>query len=380
MYPGLGERVVARPTGDDAAAPVIRSNKGKIWIDLDNSPHVPFFAPIIEELQRLGYSIVLTGRRCFQVPELAELLHLDCTLIGRHSGKNKARKIAGLFVRAAQLLPTIVKQRPDLAMSNCSRSQLIVSTVLGIPSLFLGDYEFATGSVVIHPTWHMCPEVIPAAALRWRRSRLLKYPGIKEDVYVSRFAPDPGIRRQLGLNEQDLVVTVRPPAREAHYHTPLSDELFDAAIRFLSTQADVKVVVLPRNKDQAVFLQKRWPALFATGKMRIPSQVVNGLNLIWHSDVVISAGGTMNREAAALGVPVYSVFGGKVGAVDQYLSKTGRLVLLDNAGELPRKIRLVRRDRPAGLAANATTALKSIVAGIVAIMDSRCAVPQHEMA
>src|SRR6266446_3622909 len=221
--------------------------KGKIWIDLDNSPNVPFFAPIVEELKKRDYAVVLTVRDCFQVRELADLFHLNYRLIGRHSGKSKIRKMAGLCFRALQLIPTIVRQKPVLAVSHCSRSQLIASAIWRIPSLVLGDYEFAKGSAFIRPTLHMCPDVIPNSALQFDSSRTLKYPGIKEDVYVSRFVPDPGIRSQLGLREQDLVVTIRPPATEAHYHDPQSDELFEAAVEFVSKKAEVKLVALPRN-------------------------------------------------------------------------------------------------------------------------------------
>src|SRR5213594_2434557 len=116
--------------------------KGKIWIDLDNSPHVPFFAPIIEELQKRNYSIMVTARDCFQVRELADLFQLNHKLIGRHSGKSKIHKVAGLCLRALQLIPTVLKEKPDLAVSHCSRSQLIASVCLRIPSLQMGDYEF----------------------------------------------------------------------------------------------------------------------------------------------------------------------------------------------------------------------------------------------
>src|SRR6267142_2590718 len=207
---------------------VTPKNQKKIWIDLDNSPHVPFFIPIIEELQKRNYSIMVTARDCFQVRELADLFQLNHKLIGRHSGKSKIHKVAGLCLRALQLIPTVLKEKPDLAVSHCSRSQLIASVCLRIPSLQMGDYEFATGWAFIRPTWHMCPEVIPNSALRSDSNRTLKYPGIKEDVYVSRFVPKPGIRLQLGLREQDVVVTIRPPANEAHYHSPKTDELFEA--------------------------------------------------------------------------------------------------------------------------------------------------------
>lgn len=344
--------------------------QGKIWVDLDNSPHVPFFAPIVEELQKHGYTTVITARDCFQVRELADLFHLDYRLIGRHFGKNKFRKMAGLGFRALQLMPTILKERPHLAVSHCSRSQLIVSASLGIPSLFIGDYEFATPSVFIRPSWMLCPEVIPAAVFHGNPERFLQYPGIKEDVYVPRFAPNPRIRAELGLQDRDVVVTLRPPASEAHYHNSESDALFEAAIEFLSTKPDVKLVTLPRNEKQGIYLKQNWSKLFLSGKMRIPEHVVDGLNLIWHSDLVISAGGTMNREAAALGVPVYSIFRGQIGAVDRYLSMSGRLVLIESIQDLQTKIFPGRRNRSAKPQDRDRATLDSIVAHIVAIVES----------
>jgi predicted glycosyltransferase len=282
--------------------------------------------------------------------------------------------LTGLCWRALQLMPIVVKAKPDLAVSHCSRSQLIVSSSLGIPSLHITDYEFATGSVLIYPTWQMCPEVIPDSALRGR-NRVLKYPGIKEDVYVPRFVPDPLLRSQLGLCEDDLVVTLRPPASEAHYHTPKSDELFDAAVESLRRRPDVKLVAVPRNEKQAALVKSRWPDLFACGRMRIPDHVVDGLNLIWYSDLVISGGGTMNREAAALGVPVYSVFRGQIGAVDQYLSMKGRLVLLESVQDVLAKIAVVRRKRPAKPEHGDRAALSSVVGHISAILESRHVAP-----
>ncbi len=349
--------------------------KGKIWIDLDNSPHVPFFAPIVQALHERGHTTILTARDCFQVHELADRMNLNYRLIGRHFGKNKILKLAGLCWRALQLMPTVATEKPDLAVSHCSRSQLIVSTSLRIPSLAISDYEFSTGSVVIYPTWQMCPEVIPDAALPRGWNRVLRYPGIKEDVYVPRFVPDPRLRSQLRLRENDLVVTLRPPANEAHYHTPKSDELFDAAVEFLSKTPAVKLVAVPRNEKQAASLRQKWPALFSTGRMRIPDRVVDGLNLIWYSDLVVSGGGTMNREAAALGVPVFSVFRGQIGAVDQFLRRKGRLVLLESIEDVHTKISVARRKRPVRPENADRTALRSIVGHIVGILESTCAAP-----
>ena len=293
----------------------------KVWIDLDNSPHVPFFSPIIKELEARGSSIVLTARDAFQVKELVNLYHFNCKIMGHHHGKNKLCKLFGVLARAIQLLPTIWMEKPDLAVAHGSRAQLVLSTLLRIPTLHMGDYEHSTGLVIVHPRWVLIPEVIHAERIWKTWERILTYPGIKEDVYVPDFTPDPVICKQLNLTDKDIVVTVRPPASEAHYHNPLSDGLFDATIEFLAQEPRVKIVLLPRNERQSESVKKTWPQLFIAGRIIIPPHVVDGLNLIWFSDLVISGGGTMNREAAALGVPVYSIFRGKTGAVDRYLSE-----------------------------------------------------------
>lgn len=351
----------------------------KIWIDLDNSPHVPFFAPIIEELKSRGYTLLVTARDCFQVCELADLFGLDYKKVGRHYGKFMVLKLAGLGVRALQLAPTVLRGRPDLALSHGSRAQLLVSAVAGVPSVVIVDYEFARGLVLMNPGWVMVPKMIPDEAIGFDPNRILRYPGIKEDVYVPRFKPDPTIRASLGVYGKDLVVTVRPPANEAHYRNPRSEELFAAVIDFLSHNPSAKVILLPRNRSQEMFLRNSYPDLFATGKLIIPKHAVDGLNLIWHSDLVISGGGTMNREAAALGVPVYSIFLGKIGAVDRYLADTGRLVLVQSVDDLRTKIVLDRRERPAGPENSNTSTLRAIVDSVVAILESGSPEPQESV-
>lgn len=347
------------------------SSNAKIWIDLDNSPHVPFFAPIIEELTNRGYSILLTARDCFQVCELTDLLNLKCRVVGRHYGKSKILKVSGMVLRALQMVPMAVREKPDLAISHGSRSQLLCSTLTATPCITIFDYEFARGPLFIHQnSWAMVPDVIPISAITTWKDRVVQYPGIKEDVYVPRFRPDATIRKRLGLDEEDLVVTLRPPAEEAHYHNPQSDALFRAVIEYMTPEPRLKMVLLPRNQKQGDSVQKAWPHLFAAKKMVIPEHVVDGLNLIWHSDLVVSGGGTMNREAAALQVPVYSVFRGKIGAVDRYLAQQGRLVLLESVEDVS-KIILSRRERGSSLNTNDSAALESIIDQIGRVLESR---------
>ena len=339
----------------------------RIWIDLDNSPHVPFFRPIIEELQSRGFSLILTTRDAFQVAELTKLHHLECRSIGRHFGKNPLMKVLGLLVRSAQLLPLVWRERPDLAVSHGSRAQTLAAKFLGIPSVVIADYEHVKH--VTQPDWVIVPEVIPTEVAGKLAKRVLKYPGIKEDVYVPGFQPDPSIMAELGLKDSEIIVTVRPPATEAHYHSPDSERLFAAVMNLLGETAGVRTVILPRNDRQKAEIVRRWPHWLQGGKMITPAQAVEGLNLVWHSDLVISGGGTMNREAVALGVPVYSIFRGTIGAVDRYLSDNGRLVLIETIDDVRGKIFLTKRKRSSETIFTDRSALQVIVNGIIGALN-----------
>ncbi|MFX0202990.1 MAG: DUF354 domain-containing protein, partial [Candidatus Hodarchaeota archaeon] len=194
--------------------------------------------------------------------------------------------------------------------------------------------------------------------------------GLKENVYIEAFEPDSNILDELNIDPQKIIITLRPPATDAHYHNPESETLFEAVLEFLGGHPKTRMVILPRTQKQGASLKKTYSNWFASRKIIIPNHVVNGLNLIWHSDLVASGGGTMNREAAALGVPVYSIFRGDTGAVDRYLSDSGRLTLIETAEDVPKKIVLKPRQRPTRLKHANTDALQTIVEQIVRIFNS----------
>jgi predicted glycosyltransferase len=344
----------------------------KIWIDIDNSPHVPFFKPIIQELRDRGFEIVLTARDAYQVRDLLEFHQLSCQVVGRHFGKNKLLKVLGNCLRAVQLLPIAAKVRPDLGLSHGSRAQILVCAVTAIPSIMMSDYEHSTETGFIKPNWVLTPEIIPSSTSSVRRGRTLKYPGLKEDVYIPRSRPDPSILQTLGVSPRDTLVTLRPPATEAHYHNPESERLFAAALEVLAADSNVRVVTLPRNARQAAELRRRWAPLIASGRMIIPSSPVDGLNLIWFSDLVISGGGTMSREAAALEVPVYSIFRGKIGAVDRYLAASNRLILLESVEDVKTKIQVKHREKSLEMRINRPAAIERILDAIVRIAELEC--------
>ena len=324
----------------------------------------------MEELTARGFPLLVTARDAFQVCELADKKGISYTRIGRHHGKNRVLKAAGLIFRALQLLPVELREKPVLAVSHGARSQILLSNLLRIPTLLIADYEYSQFPRMMRPTWIMAPDMIPDESLCLKNGHIRKYSGIKEDVYVWKLVPDPTLLGELGLNDSDIVVTVRPPATEAHYHRPESVMLFERFMNRACQTAAVKIVLLPRNRKQDEFVRRHSPAWFEGGKTIIPPCAVDGLNLLWHSDLVVSGGGTMNREAAALGVPVYSIFRGALGAVDRHLSDEGRLVLIGSSQEVDRKISLEKRQRKAIANTTSRRALNEVVDTIQEIAES----------
>jgi predicted glycosyltransferase len=339
-----------------------------VWIDLDNTPHVPFFIPIKKELEKRGVRVLLTARNAFQVCELASMNGLVFTTIGHHYGKNILMKLFGWLWRALELAPFALRNKPDLALSHGSRSQVLLANSLGIPTVVITDYEHYKTPPLSRPKWEIVPAVMASAQLPGKN--VLKYAGLKEDVYIPLFVPSPGILDELRLDEHDLIVTVRPPAVEAHYHNPESEAIFSRLMDWILSSSDAKIVLLPRNAKQGIAIRKKNGPWFATERVIIPGKALNGLNLLYFSDVVISGGGTMNREAATLGIPVYSIFRGPQGHVDRQLEAEGRLVMIAAPEEIPRKIKLTRRAKSPRFESGHRPALEEIVKHIETIMDS----------
>ena len=241
---------------------------------------------------------------------------------------------------------------------------------MNIPVVNIFDYEFIQDLRPILPDYIIGPEVISKNNFRSNKRRIFKYPGIKEDVYAPSFKPDPDILNDLGLNRENIVVTIRPPATEAHYHNSESEKLFIAVVDFLIKFKNVKIVILPRNeKKQTAWIKNLWGNFYKEGKILIPDHVINGLDMIWFSDFVVSGGGTMNREAAALNVPVYSIFRGKIGAVDQHLADSGRLTLIESVEEIKRKVRVIKREKSGYVNIDNSNALNIITDTIVRITE-----------
>ena len=313
-----------------------------IWIDLDNAPHAHFFAPIVRELPHHGYRPLITVRNFGQTEGLASSYGMQFETIGTHAPRRSfaSRGLATVF-RAAQLAEFGMAHRPVAAVSHGSRSLTLAAAALGIPSIALYDYEHISADVF----QRLCRRVLVPEVVLQRgdnRDGRCGYPGFKEDVYIHDFAPDRRILSQLALDPRRLIVTVRPPATWAHYHSDHSTVLFRALIENLRSQHDAQIVVLARTAAQAAELASDFS--LHRSPFQLTSATVDGLSLLHFSDAVFSGGGTMVREAALLGAASYSTFAGRPGAVDLELERLGKLTMLRTTDDVAR---LSFRKRPA---------------------------------
>jgi predicted glycosyltransferase len=312
-----------------------RLSELRIWIDLANSPQVLFFHPIVQEIERRGHTTVITTRDFAQTEALATNCGMRHTPVGGHGGKRLSRIGLTLADRAWRLARFARANRCDLAVSHNSYGQSLAAAALRIPSVTLMDYEHQPAN---HLAFRLArrvivPEFFPEAALRRfgaTPKKTRRYRGVKEQIYLADFVPRPGFLQTLGIAPDRVVVVMRPPGAWGLYHD-FENELFDPVFKYVVGHADATVVFLPRVASQSDAARaRRLPNVI------VPADALDGPNLLYHADLVISGGGTMNREAAVLGTPAYSVFKGKSAAVDRYLVEQGRMTMIGEPSDIPR--------------------------------------------
>jgi uncharacterized protein len=332
----------------------------RVWIDLTNSPHVLVMRPVIEALERDGHEVRVTARDFAQTLGLLRRFEIPHTAIGHHRGERLAAKAGGLALRSGALLrwahaetrrarrehpsPSPLSGRFfDIALGHGSNDVSVAAALLRIPSATMFDYEWATVQHQINCRLAravVVPEAIPPERLdRYgARGKVRAYAGLKEEYYLADFEPDPAILAQLGLDSGRPIVVVRTPPEVSLYHR-FENDLFARVLERLRDAAKggegeggVQSVVLPRTSAQRA-------ELGGVPGFIVPEQAIDAQSLIALSDLVISAGGTMNREAVALGVPVYTTFEGRLGAVDERLIAEGRLRKLHDPAQVDFKKR-----------------------------------------
>jgi uncharacterized protein len=315
----------------------------RIWFDMTAPAHPVVFRPVIESLRHAGHDVQVTARDYAQTLPLLTRYGMPHTVIGRHGGASRARKVAALASRSTRMIAFGRARGFDLAVAHGSNDLALAAAVLRIPEVNAFDYEWATkqhqiGCRLAHRV--LTPDLIPPERLRRYGAgpeKLRQYPGLKEEYYLSDFTADEGVLDELGVDRERVLVVVRPPPDVSLYHRK-ANKLFPAVLDALGNREDVHAVVIPRTALQRQTVQAlRFPSLI------VPERAVDAQSLIAFADLVVSAGGTMNREAVALGTPVYTTYGGRLGGVDEALIRQGRLRPLTD----PRALDLVKR--PSGI-------------------------------
>jgi uncharacterized protein len=313
----------------------------RVWIDITAPAHVLVFRPLIRILRKRGDEVEVTARHYAQTLELLELHGIEAEIFGSHGGRSRLGKAHALTSRLGGLRRWAKGRRFDHALAHGSHELTITARRLGIPSSTTFDYEFAwlQHQLGCRAATHVVvPDAIPPERLaRYGVGppKLRQYAGLKEEYYLADFEPDRGVLEGLALDEGRTLVVVRTPPDVSLYHRR-SNPLFPQVLEHLGRQEDLHAVVLPRTKEQGEYVRSlELPAVV------VPERAVDAQSLIALADLVVSAGGTMNREAAALGVPVYTTFGGRLGGVDEELMRQRRLVPITD----PRAL-VVRKREP----------------------------------
>ena len=311
--------------------------------------HVLVFRPIIERLRGRGHEVEVTARDYSQTVELLRMHDIDATVFGRHGGASRPRKALSLARRTLAMRRFGAGRDFDLALAHGSNDLALAAAMLRIPEANTFDYEFAVqqhnvGCRLARRV--MVPDRIPIERLKRfgvGPDKLVQYPGLKEEYYLYDFEPDGRALEALGIDRDRVVVVFRPPPDVALYHRR-ANPLFPRVLDRLGNDDGVHAVVIPRTDAQRDYVRD-----LGLPSVIVPGGAVDAQSLIALADLAISAGGTMNREAVALGTPVYTTYGGRMGGVDEALIREGRLrPLTDPASIQLRKrsgeARRMRRD------------------------------------
>jgi uncharacterized protein len=312
----------------------------RFWVDIANSPHVTLFRPVVEELRRQGHDVQLTVWDRGQTASLARGVWPEAVVIGTGFRRSVREKATAVWGRARALAEHLRGVPVDVALGHNSYSQIVAGRLLGLPVVTAMDYEHQPAN---HLAFRLADRIILPAAIPFdsvrpfgaTRARVVRYPGLKEEVALSTFRPDPAFRHSLGLDEEQPLVTLRPPAEGALYHRRHNPRFEALAPRLHLLEA--QVLLSPRTQSQAQWYR-------GLPGVTVLERAVSGPDLLFHSDLVIGAGGTMTREAVVLGTPCFTLFSGPPAAVDLELIREGRLHLLTDHESLL-KTGVMRRRR-----------------------------------
>ena len=316
----------------------------RVWVDMTAAAHPLVLRPIIERLEAAGHDVLVTAREYGQLTGILDRLGIPYETVGTHGGGSTLGKLRAIVSRSPRLGRTVRSPRPDLAIAHGSVDLALVAAALRVPSVQMQDYEFAGAQRQV--SWRaarrvLVPDAIPVERMRRAGAspgKLFRYPGLKEDYYLHGFEPDEAVLEELGIARDQVIVVVRPPPESSAYHA--ANPIYDEVLERLGNDPGVSAIVIPRTDAQAQRLAAR-----PLPSVTVPERAIDAQSLIAYADLVVGAGGTMNREAVALGTPVYTIFSGRMGAVDERLIDAGLLRPLTEVSGL----RLEKREGEPGV-------------------------------
>ena len=294
----------------------------KIWIDLTNSPHVNFFAGMINELRK-KHEVVLTCRPLANTIELLDIHELPCDIIGKHYGKSIVKKGVGFILRISQLFVFLRKREIDVAISHSSFYSPVVAWLLGIRSIYLNDNEHAEGNKVsfIFADKIMVPEFLDLQKVQkqWAGAeKIIQYPGVKEGIYLWDYEPSISDNFEVDDREDKKIIFIRPEPWTAQYYQGETNFLDTLLMQLKDT---AKIMLLPRGD-----IQKDYYRQDKFAGITVLEKSISLTDIMANCDLFIGAGGTMTREAAVLGIPTISIYQDKLLDVDNFLIKKGSMI------------------------------------------------------
>jgi hypothetical protein len=300
----------------------------RVWADLTNTAHVVVLRPLIELLERRGHEVEISARPLSHTTELLDDWGHPYTVVGEYGGATRLGKVKAAASRIPALIGFGRRGRFDYGLGHASIDLPPACRVLRIPNSTMFDYEWATTQhhvICRLANRVLVPDAIPAERLRRygaRPPKLIRFPGLKEEYYLADWEPDDSVLTRLGLDRERPLCVIRTAPSYALYLGGSENPLLPPLIKRVA-DGETQVVVLARNEEQREAVRE-----LGAPNVVVPERAVDGRSLVAYADVLVSAGGTMNREAAVLGTPVWSIFEGKMGAVDDMLVEQGRLKIL----------------------------------------------------
>jgi hypothetical protein len=305
----------------------------KIWIDIVNAPHAHFFKGIIRELEKRGYELLITTREFDGLTDILDMLGISYYVVGKHGGSTLEGKLLASVERQHKLAKLIIEEKPDLALYKNSPEAPRVAFGLAIPTIGFADNDTATAvnklmlpytKRLVYPKAIDAYDLIKCGA---DANSLHPINGFPELAHLYGFKPDKQPLRELGLEPYSYIVMRTEPIKANYFNGDAEKSILEGVIPLLP---EIPIVLFPRTEEQGKRFEKFKNVI-------IPGHIMDSLSLLYYAKLMIGAGGTMNREAIALGTPTISTYPGKLLAITKWLIKLGVKFHSTNPIEIAKK-------------------------------------------